>query len=72
LVKGGLDRDQAYTIVQENAARAWNEQRPFRQLLDADDRVGVSPALLDEAFDLRRSLRNARAVFEALDALDAS
>jgi adenylosuccinate lyase len=70
LVQGGLDRDAAYKIVQENAARSWSEKRPFRELLDADARVDVSPTLLDEAFDLCRSLRHAGAVFDALDDLE--
>ncbi|MEY2443469.1 MAG: adenylosuccinate lyase [Ilumatobacteraceae bacterium] len=70
LVKGGLDRDQAYKIVQENAARAWAEKRRFRELLDVDPRVDVAPALLDEAFDLQRSLRHAGDVIDALDGIE--
>jgi adenylosuccinate lyase len=67
LVAGGLSRDDAYRIVQENAARAWAERVSFRGLLDADDRVTVKPALLDEAFDLNRSLRHAGSVIDTLD-----
>jgi adenylosuccinate lyase len=69
LVQGGLSRDEAYSIVQDNAARAWSEQRSFRDLLDADPRVDVPASLLDEAFDLQRSLRHSAAVFDALDAV---
>ena len=69
LVKGGLSRDEAYRIVQDNAARAWSEKRLFRDLLDADPRVDVPARLLDEAFDLQRSLRHGAAVFDAVDAL---
>ena len=69
LVQGGLGRDDAYRIVQDNAARAWGEKRSFRDLLDADPRVVVPPELLDEAFDLQRSLRHSTAVFDAVDAL---
>jgi adenylosuccinate lyase len=68
-VHGGLGRDEAYRIVQDNAARAWSEKRSFRELLEADDRVAVAPELLDEAFDLQRSLRHNGAVFDALDEL---
>jgi adenylosuccinate lyase len=67
LVQGGLDRDEAYRIVQDNASRAWRDKRSFRELLDDDDRVSVKPELLDEAFDLQRSLRHSEAVFDALD-----
>ena len=69
LVHGGLGRDEAYRIVQDNAAHAWRDKRSFRELLDADDRVVIAPELLDEAFDLQRSLRHCGAVFDALDEL---
>jgi adenylosuccinate lyase len=71
LVQGGLDRNEAYKIVQDNAARSWSEKRSFRELLEADSRVTVSSQLLDEAFDLDRSLRHAGAVFDALDGIEA-
>lgn len=70
LVAGGLTRDEAYRIVQDDAMRAWSQQRPFRQILDADDRVTVSTDQLDEAFDLDRSLRHVGRVFDALDAVE--
>ena len=70
LVQSGLARDEAYKIVQEQAARAWAEQVPFRALLEADPRVDLTAELLDEAFDLQRSLRHTDAVFAALDDLD--
>ena len=69
LVRGGLDRDAAYRIVQDNATRAWRDKQSFRELLDTDVRVAVSPELLDEAFDLQRSLRHSGAVFAALNEL---
>ncbi len=70
LVQGGLDRDEAYKIVQDNAARSWSEKRSFRELLEADSRVVVPAELLDEAFDLHRSLRHSGAVFKALDEIE--
>jgi adenylosuccinate lyase len=66
LVSGGMTRDDAYRIVQENAMRAWDEQRDFRSLLDADERVTVDASVLDDAFDLQRSLRNAHHTIDAL------
>ena len=71
LVQAGLTRDDAYRVVQDNAARAWDEAGSFRELLDADPRVVVPSAVLDEAFDLQRSLRHAGRSVDALDALDA-
>ena len=70
LVRGGLERDDAYRIVQESAATAWRERRSFRDLLDADPRVTVPSTLLDDAFDLQRSLHHSGAVFTAVDALE--
>ncbi len=69
LVAGGLTRDEAYQIVQDNAMQAWEKKVSFRGLLEADDRVTVKADMLDEAFDLDRSLRHVGRVFEALDAV---
>ncbi|HEX2042758.1 MAG TPA: adenylosuccinate lyase [Acidimicrobiales bacterium] len=67
LVAAGLTRDAAYRIVQEAAATAWSERRPFRSLLESDARVPLTAEQLDEAFSLERALRNAGAVFDALE-----
>jgi adenylosuccinate lyase len=66
LVAGGLTRDEAYRIVQRDARIAATERRPFRQVLAADPEVTLGPGALDEAFDLRRSLRHSHRVIEAL------
>ena len=70
LVAGGLSRDAAYRIVQEDAMRAWDEGVSFRSLLEKDERVTIGPDALDEAFSLERSLRHIGAVFDALDAVE--
>jgi adenylosuccinate lyase len=67
LVGAGMSRDDAYRIVQSHAMRAWDEGLDFRELLSADPEV--DPAILDEAFDLDRSLRNLDEVFHQLDGL---
>jgi len=67
LVAGGLTRDTAYRIVQENAMRAWADSKPFRTLLESDARVTLTVEQLDEAFSLDRALRNAHRVFDALE-----
>jgi adenylosuccinate lyase len=68
LVSAGKSRDDAYRIVQRNAMRAWDEGTDFRTLLEADPEV--DDALLDEAFDLRRSLSNLDVVFDQLDDIE--
>ena len=39
LVEAGRTRDDAYRIVQRNAMRAWQEERPFRDVLAEDPEV---------------------------------
>jgi adenylosuccinate lyase len=56
LVDTGLSRDEAYRIVQEDAASAWSQRQQLRAVLENDVRVKLSSKQLDEAFDLRRSL----------------
>lgn len=68
LVQGGKTRDEAYRIVQRNAMQAWDEGTAFRALLEAD--ADVDNAVLDDAFDLRRSLSNLGRVFDQLDAIE--
>ena len=71
LVQSGLNRDEAYRIVQENAMSSWQHGRPFRSLLEADQRLArVDRKVLDDAFDLSRSLVHIGRVFDALDELE--
>jgi adenylosuccinate lyase len=70
LVASGLGRDEAYRIVQENAMAAWEQEKPFRSLLEADPRVTLTAAELDEAFSLERALRNAGRAVDALEAVE--
>jgi adenylosuccinate lyase len=69
LVESGTSRDDAYRIVQRNAMRAWQEERPFRELLaeDPDVTARLDAVRLDECFDLKRALGNTSRVFEVLD-----
>jgi adenylosuccinate lyase len=71
LVQSGLTRDEAYRIVQEAAAMSWERSQDFRSVLEADSRLErVDKKVLDEAFDLKRSLVHIGQVFTALDVLD--
>ena len=69
LVQAGMSRDAAYRVVQDNAAKAWAERTSFRGLLESDERVTVPATVLDDAFDLQRSVRHAGAAVDALDGL---
>jgi adenylosuccinate lyase len=65
LARRGVSREQAYEWVQRNALRAFDEQRDFRTLLLADDDVGrvLTPAEIDQAFDLDEQLRHVDTIF---------
>ncbi len=66
LVSSGLTRDEAYRIVQRDARRAWEERVHLRAVLESDAEVTLTPAQLDEAFDLSRTLRHADRFADAL------
>lgn len=69
LISSGYTRDEAYRIVQENAAKAWAERTDFRALMEADSRASaLTKEALDTAFDLERAVQGAaHTVAAALD-----
>jgi adenylosuccinate lyase len=68
LVDAGLSRDDAYRMVQEAAAAAWDGGEDFRAALVARSEVTerVSPGELEALFDPARYLRNLDVVFDRL------
>ncbi len=71
LATGSLQREEAYAIVQRNAAAAWDERRPLLELLKSDPEVTrhLDPAEIDGCFDASRYLENVGIVFERLEGL---
>src|SRR5829696_337498 len=69
LVAGGHERDDAYRLVQRNAARAWDEGKDFRACIESDPDVDLDAAALAEAFDLADALRHVDVLFDRLGAL---
>ena len=67
LVAAGTTRDDAYRLVQECARQAWDERRPFREVLDGHPEMTLPKEDLDVAFDLRRSLARTASIFDALE-----
>jgi adenylosuccinate lyase len=65
LIDKGMERQQAYVVVQRNAMKVWDEGKDFRTLLGADPDVQslLLPNELDEAFDLQHELRHVDTVF---------
>jgi adenylosuccinate lyase len=71
LTKTPMQREAAYSVVQRNAVKAWDENRPLIELLKSDPDVieHLDPDEIDQCFDPTRYLRNTAAVFERLEAL---
>jgi adenylosuccinate lyase len=65
LVESGISREDAYRLVQAHAMRAWKEGLNFRELVSKDEAItGRVPAkVIDQAFDMKRQLRNIDAIF---------
>jgi adenylosuccinate lyase len=74
LVDAGLSRDDAYQIVQEAAAAAWDDDADFRAALAARPDVAerLSADELEALFDPARYLRNLDVVFDRLVKLPVS
>lgn len=71
LAKGTLQREEAYALVQKNAMAAWEEGRPFLELLKSDPDVTehLDPSEIEGCFDPARYLRDAHVIFERLEGL---
>jgi len=67
LIDAGSSRDDAYRIVQDDAARAIADRRPFQEVLKSDERVPLSGDALANLFNLDRALAGLGPVFDALD-----
>jgi adenylosuccinate lyase len=65
LVESGMERDEAYRIVQELAQRAWQEGIHLRELLGADERAAGLE--IDEIFDYSHYVRHADEVLARLE-----
>jgi adenylosuccinate lyase len=70
LVDSGLPRDEAYRLVQGHAMKAWDDERDFRELVEADPEI-AGRIDLDAVFDLGAYTRHIDVVFDRLAALRA-
>jgi adenylosuccinate lyase len=64
LVDGGMQRDDAYRLVQRLAQRAWDTGTPLRTLLEQEPGVEVD---LDAVFDYGHYIRHVPEVLERLE-----
>lgn len=68
LIEKGLKREEAYDCVQALAMQAWEEQRPFRPLVEQNERIAntLSKEEIEECFDYRYHLSQVDTIFERL------
>ncbi len=69
LVDSGMQRDDAYRVVQEAAQRAWDERIALRELLAQRPELGLD---LTAIFDLGDATRHAAAIVGRLDAIETA
>ncbi len=69
LVGKGMNREEAYAIVQSNAHAAWNKpDGDFRKLVTQDARVTqhLSLAEIDDCFDPKHHLQHLEEIYQRL------
>lgn len=66
LIDTGMSREAAYDLIQPKTAQAWDEQRPFKPLLEADPEITgrLSKEDLDDAFDYHWHLKHVDDIFK--------
>jgi adenylosuccinate lyase len=71
LVESGLERDEAYKLVQRHAMRAWDEERDFPELVRADAEITshLDENALAQVFDLGATVSNLDTTFDRLSRL---
>jgi adenylosuccinate lyase len=67
LVESGLERDEAYRMVQRHAMRAWDDGLDFRGLVRSDSAI-ASRVALDDVFDLGAYTKHVDTVFSRVPA----
>ena len=66
LIEKGIVREQAYDSVQPLAMQAWENQIPFKPLVEADSFISghLSKEEIEDAFDLNHHTRNVDVIFK--------
>lgn len=68
LIDTGMVREEAYDLVQPKAMQAWEEQVPFRSLIESDERITsrLTAEQIEECFDYKHHLKNVDMIFNRL------
>jgi adenylosuccinate lyase len=72
LVKKGATREDAYTMVQRNAMKAWDREKEFNILLKSDDEISalLSNDEIDALFDLNKVMKNINKIYKRLELIE--
>ncbi|MBN2908246.1 adenylosuccinate lyase [Polycladomyces sp. WAk] len=72
LIDKGMKREEAYDRVQKLAMQAWEEQRPFRGLVEGDELITrtLSPEEIADCFDYRHHLKHVDTIFRRLGLIE--
>ncbi|MEM0945861.1 MAG: adenylosuccinate lyase [Pseudomonadota bacterium] len=65
LTQAGVSREDAYRLVQRNAMKVWEEDADFKEelLSDADVTAALTPAEINEKFDLGYHTKHVETIF---------
>jgi len=65
LTAAGMLREDAYRLVQGHALQAWQAESDFQQAIQQDSEIAkhLTAAQLEQAFDVKRQLKNVDAIF---------
>ncbi|MCD2249247.1 adenylosuccinate lyase [Listeria marthii] len=68
LIDKGLAREAAYDVVQPRAMEAWENQVPFRELVEQDETIteNLSAEEIADCFDYNYHLKNVDLIFDRL------
>ncbi|KHE67196.1 adenylosuccinate lyase, partial [Halobacillus sp. BBL2006] len=68
LIDEGMVREEAYDLVQPKAMESWERGVPFRELIEADDKITstLSQEQLDACFDYKHHLKNVDRIFDRI------
>ncbi|MCR4337399.1 MAG: adenylosuccinate lyase [Candidatus Omnitrophica bacterium] len=66
LMKKGLTREEAYTIIQQCAMQVWQDTSDFKEVLYRDRKVRryLKPSEIDSCFDIKYYTRHRDAIFK--------
>jgi len=61
----GMKREDAYTLVQQDAMKVWNSHKSFKDVLMADPAITsvLKKSELEDLFDVKRSVRHVDRIF---------